>query len=60
MQIMIYNKKIENEYTEKDEIASSSPDMKLHPLSESRKRSLIKEYPWLEIEHCFKIKDVLF
>jgi hypothetical protein len=39
---IIPKNKTENNYTEKDEIASSSPDMKLHPLSESRKRSLIR------------------
>jgi len=38
----IITTKTENKYTEKDEIASSSPDMKLHPWSESRKRSLIR------------------
>jgi hypothetical protein len=40
----LYNdKKKENKYTQKDKIASSLPYMKLHPLSESRrKRSLVR------------------
>jgi hypothetical protein len=38
----IITKKTESKYTEKDEIASSLPDMELYPLSESRKRSLVR------------------